>query len=634
MKIVKFKYIFGVVLAFYPLIFSWGMEDESIILEPNLGTRCMPFKLGLELQEANNLCNWAKPGQTIQKKPLFFMQDASEPPKKLWTLVIDGQDIEFVLEPFAHHEEKLLQAAVESVPLACAPLTQDMFNQNDLVKALQHPKVALLINGGKEINVGAGLRASNLFPNAFEIWKDWLQTHQKYKHTKDDQFKELWENNAEIPIPTSTLFRLAQMAGAKTITFNEWINKIGGGTPLHQRGLNIIINQEYFESVRDMPLKRCQSLKFKPQATIQFPLEYSISLFFSIFDFQPSSAPVVAILDSLPFLDEISKETIGSIMGKHFTKEYGLVFLHALTLSGITSKHTNPGGLLREIVEKDERYRQVDAKMNLQFMSRRPFSDMWKDIRKNKGEFWGLYKFGMKKNKIFSSRFFKEAEEDEQVEWTENISPNYAEEFFLASGEQQNLSYLLSYFLDGFGKEEDKLLDLSGPSNLEILLKKGMISPIMIRHMNPERVKVVSLNDGNKTPQEIVEPYYQQSIATVEVPLSCYIFDPNNTLIYEQEYPYDTLSPPLFLNQNDAMGFFRDYPSEGVQEYGEAIVEIRSIQNAFAEFKDFLTQENRLLEYTWKLFNFLKEIKKNTPFSDKNRNGILTCILQQRSVQK
>lgn len=89
-------------------------------------------------------------------------------------------------------------------------------------------------------------------------------------------------------------------------------------------------------------------------------------------------------------LNDISKENLHNVVREYFTKECGWVFLHALTVLGITSKHTNAEGMLREIIEKDERYRQVDAKMNLEFMSRRPFSDMWKNIKRAGGDFQRL----------------------------------------------------------------------------------------------------------------------------------------------------------------------------------------------------------------------------------------------------
>ena len=195
MKIEKFKYVFGVVLALYPLNWSWGMQDETNIVE--LKPRPMPFKLGLELQEANNLCGWAKPGYTIQKKPLFLMQETSESFRRLWTLVIDGQDIEFVLEPFAHHEQGLLEKAIKSILIACHPLTKDIFTQHDLEEAFKQPNVTRLINLGKEISVGAGLRESGLFPDSFTIWKNWLKSHEKYKHTNDNEFLQLWESIAK-----------------------------------------------------------------------------------------------------------------------------------------------------------------------------------------------------------------------------------------------------------------------------------------------------------------------------------------------------------------------------------------------------------------------------------------------------
>ena len=71
-------------------------DDPQVNIIP--GAQPMPFKLGIELQEIHHLCKDAKLRKDIQKKPLFFVKDR-ETNNPLWELVIDGEDIEFVLKP-------------------------------------------------------------------------------------------------------------------------------------------------------------------------------------------------------------------------------------------------------------------------------------------------------------------------------------------------------------------------------------------------------------------------------------------------------------------------------------------------------------------------------------------------------
>lgn len=94
-------FVIGQILFINP---SFGMEQDK------------KFKIGFEFQEANHLCSWAKDMIDIQKKPIFTV---SKNGRKLWTLVIDWQDLEFVTEPFTNNEWSELEECIESIELAC-----------------------------------------------------------------------------------------------------------------------------------------------------------------------------------------------------------------------------------------------------------------------------------------------------------------------------------------------------------------------------------------------------------------------------------------------------------------------------------------------------------------------------------
>ena len=79
------------------------------------------FKIGFEFQEANHLCPWAFTKYQIQKQPIFYVTHNE---RTLWSLVIDGMDLEFVTEPFANDEQELIERSVRSIEEACRTLKQ------------------------------------------------------------------------------------------------------------------------------------------------------------------------------------------------------------------------------------------------------------------------------------------------------------------------------------------------------------------------------------------------------------------------------------------------------------------------------------------------------------------------------
>jgi hypothetical protein len=172
----------------------------------------------------------------------------------------------------------------------------------------------------------------------------------------------------------------------------------------------------------------------------------------------------------------------------------------------------------------------------------------------------------MKKNRVFSQRFFNISESGEEIEWVRERYPNYAEEVF--SGDSPtDLSYLVGLFNPDFVSENREILNS--------LLKRGILSTTMIRNFHPEKVGVRTLDGSEKTPQQIFEAYPQQSVQSIQDPKVRYIFDREHGWISEQAFQYDNLSPPWFLSDDDAMGFYKQSDLQEIQKYGEAIVEIR-----------------------------------------------------------
>ncbi|MBY0501030.1 MAG: hypothetical protein K2P93_03400, partial [Alphaproteobacteria bacterium] len=96
--------LFATLLIFIGSLFffspCYGMEEED-------NQRPLPhmkFKLGFEFQEGSSLCPWALENNNVQKKKLFKFKD-HDTQKKLWHVVIDTSDIEFVTRPFSYKEQ-------------------------------------------------------------------------------------------------------------------------------------------------------------------------------------------------------------------------------------------------------------------------------------------------------------------------------------------------------------------------------------------------------------------------------------------------------------------------------------------------------------------------------------------------
>lgn len=89
---------------------SWSMNEDESVQTDKL------FKIGFEFQEVNHLCPWALAQLDCQKKEIFYVKCDDT---KLWSVVIDGRDIEFVTEPFGNDQKELIRLAVQGICRAC-----------------------------------------------------------------------------------------------------------------------------------------------------------------------------------------------------------------------------------------------------------------------------------------------------------------------------------------------------------------------------------------------------------------------------------------------------------------------------------------------------------------------------------
>lgn len=482
----------------------------------------MPFQLGFEFQETKGLCKWALQNSNFQRKPFFFVAN-KEMKKRLWTLVIDTTDIEFVTVPFTNEEEVHLARCMDS----------------------------LLI--------------------AFNSLKETLTRNE-------------------------------------STTFENWTDHITAS--LNASGFILGYFAKY-ELVRDKPITRPKEWvpTFSPQVTIQHPLEYTIPLSFMLFGFDCHEYmfPFCASLPSRNALIAAQmapdSEEFNKIIQGYFQKKIsGLMFLHALTLTQMSAqRQISDADLLQETLDNLEEYHQIDAKMRLPLMSRRPFSSMWRDL-------------GLKID--YSNRFMSVMRNNTSfVEDLEHFPRlNYAEQHFdPTSGEIRSLKTLIMPLF------EPEFLKINAPI-LEALLDQGIISTTMLRNFKPE-----IMTDDMRPVITLNQEYCIAAIQSVALPQKRYNISIETSSIQSQLTNDDALSPPWFLEMDNSMGAIK----QDVQhQYGEAIVEFRSIKNVQPCFlrranldpnlsKKFLTNPNGDIKgQATALFRFLKQFGKPIDFTD------------------
>ncbi len=546
---------------------TFGMNADDFQEHKDL----MRFKLGLEFQENSALYPWDL-DNSIQKKPLFFFKRGTE---YLWHVVIDTNDIEFVTRSFFPHEKESLKLCIASILTAVESL-RDIF-----------------------------LECSS---TTFEKWKD--KIYFGY------QGVFLLENNITIDLGS-----------------------------LHE-------------------IKRpCEKWEpqFSPQVTIQHSLSITIPLYFSLFGFDssdmlrfsasfPNREIFLAIYKKFELCQtaysackecydvfqtpeakaayKASKENCEKVapgLHKQLMTMYqqlcspldGFVFLHALTLVNMTP--IEDGGdkqFLVEMLRNQQKYKQIDPKMRLNLMSRRPFSSMLKEFQKPGLVYHEYFKKVVQDNNFKFSKVF-------DVPGLFNKT-NYGEQFFDQHGQLINLYQFSNFF------QEDFFFNNKGI--ISILLNQGIIGTAMLRNFKKD------LMTSNGFPIfTLFDDYYTLSIQTVENPSERYIVDPINfAIMQEEEDKCDTLSPPWILDPSNSMGKFKE--AEMVEQdltYGEAIIEVRSIRNVQSWFLrkvglksesvgDFLVKpDNYLVDQVLGLFDFLGSFEQSFLYGKNFANEII-----------
>jgi hypothetical protein len=491
----------------------------------------MPFRLGFEFQEISGLCTWAKTREDIIKKPIFEVYHSSG--RKLWHVEIDDVDIEFVTSPFNPSEKEELALAIRTIIEALNILQKEFEINSEITFDEWATKVSKFVD-----------------PELVEI------------RTKETIFETIKDEKITKPHSIRSL-PIAPKKDGNIKRALEWKKEELRETT-NEKALVIRDHSLLEEKATWKPM-------FAPQVTIQHPLEDTIPLYFSLFGFY--SRNMIRFLSALPFLDwykQSLKEANHQIMNRFVDifrqKIHGFIFLHALTMTDMTpildikkSAQENDQQLLQETLEAWKKYRQIDAKLKLALMSRRPFSQMYAELGQQN------YAHYFEQVMQYNSQFMK---------WdavpTNFGKTNYAEQFLNQKKQPLNLSFLGKYFKPKFFQNNQ--------NTLEELLRQGIFSTTMLRNLQG------NLRLEDQTPiNSIFDTFFDTSLKSVEQPEFRYDLDVSSKSFKQNKAQYDTLSPPWLLPPTNAMGRYTQFKLQDLQ-YGEALIEVRSISEVHPWF--------------------------------------------------
>jgi hypothetical protein len=357
------------------------------------------------------------------------------------------------------------------------------------------------------------------------------------------------------------------------VSFREWVNSLKAlfipKTIMEETALNTLDEKRTCLLIQETGSFPC----FKPQVTIQLPLNRLVDLCFNLFCNDFLQLPY--FLQSLPYANIEDLYQVRTYKG-------GLFFLQSLTMGRMSDP------TVESCVDLIGRgFSQFDVKRLLPIMSRRPFSLMCQELEQRQElhrsdyveEFMGAMSF----NKLFATvpSTFGQADYGEQ---------------FLVSGRPSDLKGLNTLI---YGK---KRVPIRLEKDDSPLLSEGIISTTFLKRIFPNFAEITS---------------YEQVIASIVTPCPRPVFNPERdgltlTVTEDSDYHFDLLSPPVLLCHNnghervphrdcDSMGALQDGDLDG-----DCIVEFRRIQGAehLRKFpdRDFLCTTENIVDESTRLF--------------------------------
>lgn len=593
MKLIKFICIALCLLT----VKANGMERHS----------SMPFRVGFEFQLNGRLCEWALDNYDLQKKPIFKIKTKND--IELFHVELDGPDIEIVTKPFSHQEINLLTEGMTALKAIIDKTKVQLEHSSEI-------NFQNWLSGLSEINI-IKIITTNFF--------DTIKEHSIKKLNPHVAWEPSWQPQITIqhPLPCTILLcnSLFPTNSMQPIIKQSIPNNIASNTAL--AGLLFLTTHEMVGMTKSylMPLNRDYLLKLAIALDIYFHgqnhsqadlLQLSINALSdsTLIALQNNPKITLFLKEELPQDDEFIPQT--------YTISNLKIFLNIANDARFMYKAI----LMKNTLESFNTAHQSDAKRWTNFMSRRPFSHMFQEIRSGGNSIVSDEMTNSYLTEVdgFLNAFNKSCGLIDELS-TGFYLANYAEQFYGEDIKPLDLRKLIDFF-DPIIKENNYLSEL---------LRNGMLSTTMFSLMNLDKiVDAVTITDSAKKliNEMLVPEYYRTVLSSIEQPQERKFLKVSQEgavikidaqKLSDHDSVLDLLSPPFPLDGSDSMGQYRkgvfneEYNS---RTYGSAIVEFRNIQQAKGlkaqennfDQTGFLTLPDCVLEESLSLFKLLSSL--------------------------
>ncbi len=470
------------------------------------------FKLGIELQEVSGLCPWAKKNQQIQKQPIFKVKLND---LYTWHLEIDGNDIEFVSEPFIYEQKNQFEQCISGIKLSveCLKLLNKIeFSFEDWLNIIK--------DKFKQINNIKIFEENPLFmKNTISI--------------PSEEWCPIFAPQITIQHPLEwTIPLYIAMTMSSPIEYNgKFINKCNSAEeillyhtlPFKKMILDLIISKD------DTSINKIINLYHNKLIGLMF---------------------IVAItMESIGNLSEDDDKSLKDIFNSsqlfgQFDAKMQLILMSRRPLSQM---YEDIGGdlALTSLIALTDKFINYNKPLE-----QNSFSTVFETIMMSK-----------------------------ENDFKENIlllhKANYGEQYFDNSKNQLDLSFFKQEINKDFIIGQDEAINIAFSEHLidttinEIyiqgLLKNGIITTTMLRNLNCIPIPIKKY---------FMENYYKSildSISNTSDNKRTILKLDNKKLEFEETFhPYDLLSPPIFLDhKTDAMGYYKQI--KDVDDYGKPL---------------------------------------------------------------
>lgn len=546
----------------------------------------MPFRIGFEFQLNGKLCEWALNNKSLQKQPIFIISSKNI---ELCHVELDGPDIEFVTKHFSRNEKEQLIVCMSGIR-AVIDVTKSKL---DSIPAINFNEWLGLLSTIESVQI----KTTPFF--------DLVKERAIKKLNPVAPWDPSWQPQMTVQHPLQSTIGLCNTLFLDKPSMQTLIKKsiptdISPNTAL--AGLMFLVAHEMAGMTNSylMPLHKDRLLDLSMALTMYFHgQDHTVPNLLQL-SINALSDPGLKELETHPLMRaclaaifeqdrQKQEELLSSLpMDDPFTQKAFVSISNLGTFVPIAnnSEFMYKAILLRDTFESYSDAHQFDAKRWTNFMSRRPFSHMFREILDGKGR---VVSDEFSKSTLHTTGSFLRLF-NENISFADQLPngfhlANYAEEFLDENNHPLDLSSLLEFF--------DPIIRES--IYLSTLLRNGIFCTTMFAVMDMDKSvpNVVITQMAKELIREMLTPQYTTiALSSIEQPRE------RNFLFITREGPsikidtkqlakkgilLDLLSPPFLLDESDSMGRYREgiFHSEyDTTSFGSAIVEFRNIQQA------------------------------------------------------